>query len=261
MYFYFSGRLVNVLTPQFRTYLLLAGITLGAMCGVLLFTSGKLHACIDPQCNTSAGPIGGKITAYFLIFIPVILVVIANDGEKLISAALDNRIAVRDSTGLGRRAPNTRAAKSVFLPLPSKNSEHTPPFQAESVEDDYRIRTPEGYIKVEVLDLLYAAQVSSLRRDFEGQTVQLIGQLQPATSHNPKGNRFQAVRMFMMCCAADIRPIGTLVEASQLPNLPKMSWVKITGQALFPIENGTRTTIIKATLVEPTTSPEEQMLY
>ena len=75
----------------------------------------------------------------------------------------------------------------------------------------------------EVLDLLYAAQDINLRKDFEGKTVQLIGQLMPDTADNAKGSRFKAVRMFMTCCAADARPVAALVESNQAPNIPEMS--------------------------------------
>ena len=44
--------------------------------------------------------------------------------------------------------------------------------------------------------------------------------------------------MFMTCCAADARPVATLFEIDQKPELPEMTWVKVTGTATFPIENG-----------------------
>jgi uncharacterized membrane protein YcgQ (UPF0703/DUF1980 family) len=112
-----------------------------------------------------------------------------------------------------------------------------------------------------VLDLLYAAQDNALRVDFENKPVELIGQLMPDTTNNAKGNRFKAVRMFMTCCAADARPVATLVESDTKPALPEMSWIKITGTATFPIENGKRIAVLKAEKIEATKPPEESMLY
>jgi uncharacterized membrane protein YcgQ (UPF0703/DUF1980 family) len=132
---------------------------------------------------------------------------------------------------------------------------------AESATNDYLQRTPEGYIAAEVLDLLYAAQDNALRKDFEGKTVQLIAQLLPDTTNNPNGNRFKAVRMFMTCCAADARPVATIVEAKQLPDVPEMTWIKIIGTSTFPVENGRRTAVLKADMVEKTSPPDETMLY
>jgi uncharacterized membrane protein YcgQ (UPF0703/DUF1980 family) len=84
-----------------------------------------------------------------------------------------------------------------------------------------------------VLDLLYAAQDTVLRKDFEGKRVELIGQIMPDKTSAEQSKRFKAVRMFMTCCAADARPIATLVEADKLPDFPEMTWIKITGTPTF----------------------------
>ena len=67
--------------------------------------------------------------------------------------------------------------------------------------------------------------------------------------------------MFMTCCAADARPVATLIEAEAKPEMPEMAWVKITGTATFPIENGRRIAVLKADKVEATKPPDESMLY
>ena len=112
-----------------------------------------------------------------------------------------------------------------------------------------------------MLDLLYAAQDTTLRGDFEGKTVELVGQLMPDKSASGEGKRFKAVRMFMTCCAADARPVATWVEVEKLPDLPEMTWIKITGTATFPTESGRRTAVLKATKIEKSGPPEESMLY
>ena len=123
------------------------------------------------------------------------------------------------------------------------------------------MRTPEGHIVAEVLDLLYAAQDNVLRNDFEGKTVQLIGQFLPDKTSGANGKRFKAVRMFMTCCAADARPIATLVEPETMPDVPEMSWVKVTAVSTFPVENGRRISVLRASKVEKTEPPEEAMLF
>jgi uncharacterized membrane protein YcgQ (UPF0703/DUF1980 family) len=144
---------------------------------------------------------------------------------------------------------------SVAAATPIPVAPQTPTYQ------DYFQRTPDGRIIAEVLDLLYAAQDDALRADFNDKSVVLIGQMMPDTSNNAKGKRFKAVRMFMTCCAADARPIATLVECETLPKIPEMTWVKITGKATFPIENGKRIAVLKAEKVEKTEPPDESMLF
>jgi uncharacterized membrane protein YcgQ (UPF0703/DUF1980 family) len=101
-----------------------------------------------------------------------------------------------------------------------------------------------------------------LRKDFEGRKVQLIGQLMPdQTTAESGAKRFKTVRMFMTCCAADARPVATLVEAKALPDLPEMTWIKVSGTSTFPMEKGRRTAVLLAERVETTDPPEEAMLY
>jgi uncharacterized membrane protein YcgQ (UPF0703/DUF1980 family) len=83
----------------------------------------------------------------------------------------------------------------------------------------------------------------------------------PDASDNASGHRFKAVRMFMTCCAADARPVAALVEAEKKPEMAEMTWVKITGTATFPIENGRRIAVLKSKKVEATKPPDESMLY
>jgi uncharacterized membrane protein YcgQ (UPF0703/DUF1980 family) len=161
----------------------------------------------------------------------------------------------------------------VDLTLPSKDGSQPPaatapatpagsqPPATENKVADYLVRTPDGTIVAEVLDLLYAAQDNLLRKDFEGHRVELVGQFMPDSSNNTGANRFKAVRMFMTCCAADARPVATLVEADKLPLFPEMTWVKITGTANFPVEKGRRISVLKAEKVEKTEPPAEAMIY
>ncbi|HEX8312531.1 MAG TPA: hypothetical protein VF614_14510, partial [Chthoniobacteraceae bacterium] len=125
----------------------------------------------------------------------------------------------------------------------------------------YLQRTADGTIVAEVLDLLYAAQDTQLRGDFENKRVVLTGQLMPDKTSNATGKRFKAVRMFMTCCAADARPVATLVEAAKQPDIPEMTWVRIVGKATFPLENGRRIAVLQADTVEKTDPPDETMLY
>jgi uncharacterized membrane protein YcgQ (UPF0703/DUF1980 family) len=125
--------------------------------------------------------------------------------------------------------------------------------------DDFLTRTPDGTIIVEVLDLIYAAQDASLRKDFENKPVELIAQFMP----DPKGDgkRYRGVRLFMTCCAADARPVSTIFETEKAPNFPEMTWITIRGKATFPIENGRRIALLQADSVQKTEPPENSFLY
>ena len=262
LYFYFSGRITSFLIPTFRPYVVIAGVVLGAMAAMFLFQSAEAQCCPESECGHPMSRLAaGKVLTFLILLLPIsVSAYFSPDGFG--KAAIENRGIITDASALGLAPTRAAVSQPVESPLPS-NSESTPPAAAtpEPSPGDYLQRTPEGYIIAEVLDLLYAAQDTTLRGDFDGKTVELVGQLMPDTSGEAGAKRFKAVRMFMTCCAADARPVATLVETETLPDLPEMTWVKITGTATFPTENGRRTAVLKATKIEKSSPPEESMLY
>ena len=263
LYFYFSGRIASFLIPTFRPYVLIAGVVLGAMAAMFLFQSANAQCCSADECGHPLSRLAaGKVLTFLILLLPISVSAFFSP-DAFGKAAIENRGIITDASALGVAPTREAVSQPVESPLPS-NSESTPPAPAAQPEPspgDYLQRTPEGHIVAEVLDLLYAAQDTTLRGDFEGKTVELVGQLMPDKTTGAGGKRFKAVRMFMTCCAADARPVATLVEVETLPEFPEMTWIKITGTATFPTENGRRTAVLKATKVEKSGPPEESMLY
>ncbi len=265
LYFYFSGRISAFLIPTFRTYVLLAGIVLGVMAVVFLTVSADAECCTTAECGHPLSRLAaGKALTFLILLVPISVAALFSP-DAFGKAAIENRGVITDAAALGPAPTKESVSKPVNDALPLKGDPNAatatatqPPAPSPG---DYLQRTPEGHILAEVLDLLYAAQDSTLRKDFEGHTVQLLGQLMPDKTSNGTGKRFKAVRMFMTCCAADARPVATLVECDTLPNLPEMTWIKVTGTATFPIENGRRTAVLASKTIEKADPPEESMLY
>ena len=265
LYFYFSGRLQAFLHPTFRPYVLVAGLVMAGMALVFVLFPADANCCSAAECSHGLSRYAvGKILTFLILLLPVTAAAMFSPDGFGLSAML-NRGVIDDAAGLrpasaGKNAPRT----APDLPLPTNNPAAPAPANAKAeppAEPDYLQRTPDGHIVAEVLDLLYAAQDNALRKDFENKAVVLIGQLMPDTGNNASGKRFKAVRMFMTCCAADARPVATLVDCDTPPNLPEMTWIKVTGTATFPIENGRRISVLKAERVEKSGPPEESMLY
>lgn len=292
---YFTGRVASFLHPSFRPGVLWAGVGLAGL--ALLFASRPTppECCSDETCMhpLSRSP-AGRWTTFLIMVLPVSVAAWLSP-EQFSRQAFEQRAEVTDASALGERQPKQRlnvqnaAANSVpdAAPRPPGTavSDQTavapggsgaaipPAAVASEAIPEYLQKTAEGYIVAEVLDLLYAIQDSQLRKDFEGRTVQLIAQMMPMGGDKGEkaggtveavaatAKRFKAVRMFMTCCAADSRPVSTLVEAQNLPELPEMTWVKIVGKATFPMENGKRIGVLQATSVEQTKPPEEAILF
>jgi len=289
--FYFNGRVKDFLAPGFRPYVLIAGIVLGVLAFVFLVFRADASCCSSAECGHSLSRLAsGRILTFLVLLVPMSLAAMYSP-ESFGRTAIENRGITMDASALGLK--DRKIAPPPDLALPTKEpaapaADQAPPItdsqiaanqppaatatpvpanaqppagKTEPSPGDYLQRTADGRIVAEVLDLLYAAQDNVLRKDFEGKPVQLIGQFMPDKTSAKQGNRFKAVRMFMYCCAADSRPIATLVDVEKMPDFPEMTWVKITGKAEFPLENGRRVSVLKAEKVEKTEPPEEAMLY
>jgi uncharacterized repeat protein (TIGR03943 family) len=275
----------NFLTPEFRVGALTAGIVMGVMALVFLLFPADANCCSAAECGHSfSRRTTGKIITFLILLLPITTAAMLTP-EGFSANVVKNRNMITDASQLGA-APRV-TSKPVDMTLPSKDpngapatvtqaapqaTQSTPPAaqpqtqaaqssQPPPAQQDYLQRTPDGHIVAEVLDLLYAAQDNALRKDFENKPVELIGQMMPDATNNASGKRFKAVRMFMTCCAADARPVAVLAEGNDKLDLPEMSWIKITGTATFPVENGRRIAVLKADKVEKCNPPEETMLY
>jgi uncharacterized repeat protein (TIGR03943 family) len=282
---FYSGRVRDLLAPEFRPGVVIAGVVMGLMALVFLLLPVDAGCCSSAECSHSVSRRAtGKVITFLMLLLPISAAAVFSP-EGFSANLVKNRGAITDVSQLGGAVPRFNPAPAD-LPLPTKAdpaaapqvaaltppsapaapaepaAANTKPSQpAEMAPGDYLQRTADGAIIAEVLDLLYAAQDNTLRKDFEDKRIELVGQLMPDTANNASGKRFKAVRMFMTCCAADARPIAALVEAADIPGLPEMTWIKITGTSTFPIENGRRISLVKADKVEKTSPPDESMLY
>ena len=292
LYFHFSSRMNAMLAPEFRVYALIAAVVLGVMALSFVAFKGDATCCSSGECGHGLSRrTAGKLLTFFILLAPIVVAArfdpkdgfsksfVANRGtdtewKSSFARPANKPVAEKNTAATSlEQIPNAMppaadgtagVRKPADLTLPTKDGSQpsaTPEPAADSKTADYLVRTPDGMIVAEVLDLLYAAQDNLLRKDFEGQRVQLVGQFMPDSSSNACGNRFKAVRMFMTCCAADARPVATLAEAEKLPAFPEMTWVKITGIATFPVEKGRRISVLHAEKIEKAEPPSEAMIY
>jgi len=237
LYFYQGNRLASLLHPNFWPGVLISGVLLLVLAAVMALRGGGEEEASDPDpCGHSmARSTGGKLTVSAILIVPLLVAFYSReDGFGL--STIQNRGVVLDAGAMNRAPDNFDLS-------------------------GYNVEMEEGNIVLSVVDLLYAAQEPSLRGDFEGKPVQIIGQLMQETEANPRGNRMKVIRMFMACCAADARPIGALIELARKPEIPELSWVKVRGIARFPTEGGRMLSVLEVSTIEVTPPPDETMLY
>lgn len=265
-YFHFADRMKNMLSAHFQQFAFVSAIVLALMAVVLVISKGDVSCCSTAECGHGISRVPmGKLLTFVVLLIPISVAARYTPTAGFSSTFIKNRGTATSAENLPDRA--MAAARPLDLALPGKGdaegtAERAPSEIGKLQEQptDFLKRTPEGYIITEVLDLLYAAQDKSLREDFEGKKIELIGQFMPDTTNNPDGNRFKALRMFMSCCAADTQPVATLVEVEKMPDVKEMEWVKIIGIPGFPVEKGRTISVLKAITVEKTQAPAEEFI-
>jgi uncharacterized repeat protein (TIGR03943 family) len=272
--FYISGRIASFLIPAFRVNVLLAGLVFLGMACCFLFLPAVANCCDEERCGH---PLGrnklGRIATFLILLLPVVTAALCSP-KNFGATTILNKGIVTDAGGLVMRKTPQKLAQPAAPAIASNPAEpalptkdgsqpaaQASPAATQTDADNYLPKSKEGNIQLQVLDLLYAAQDTSMRADFEGKTVEVIGQLMPAEADLAGANRFKLMRMFMWCCAADAKPIAALVEAPEKPTAPEMAWVKVVGKVTFPVEGGRTIPVLKAISVKQTEPPEETMLY
>ena len=245
-YFYFSDRINNYLHPSFHIWTGISGIVFILIAFGLVFLPGTQgDDCCDHDHGASAG-MGKQIFGAIVLSVP--LVIAATFSPSQFGASLvENRGLANSVADLPGYTPQAPAAADAA--------------PASGDQQDFTIKNEKGQIKAESIDLVYAAEDSVMRQDFENKEVEMIGQYLPARTGNAKGDRFNLVRMYVMCCAADARPVAVSVQTEQKDQFPEMGWVKVVGKATFPLEGGRATPVVVAERVEACDPPEETFVY
>lgn len=260
-YFCFSGRIEAYLHPWFHLPTMLSGIFLNLF-GVIVFLAGGTAECdcTDPDC---VDPPGRKwrflLPFWSVLIVPLLAAAIASPSQFGATAVL-NRGLVHSLEQLpmaGSFAP------FVDEPLPTPSGLPGEPWGNDPSMDvsTYLMKTEDGHILAETIDLLFAAQEDPIRKDFENQPIEIIGQFLPEKPPRGTPGDFQLVRVFIMCCAADGRPIGITVKGQPSGEIPEMGWIRVRGVAKFPVVSGKRVPVIEATTIEETTAPRQPFLY
>jgi uncharacterized repeat protein (TIGR03943 family) len=266
LWFWVSGRIVAYLHPQFHPLVAGAGAALLLLAPAWWWatreaTGGRSHCDChhdhdeEPRSAMSAG----AVFAFVVLLLPVSAAAFISPSQ-FGEAAVMNRGIVSSISQLPAAGPPTPATLED-APLLGDGEElpdvdDWPEGQEEGVE--YYTRGPDGAIQLETIDLLFAAEEPGLRDEFDNQRVSIVGQYVPPRDG---GTNFDLVRMMMVCCAADARPIGVAVETTQSRELPRMGWIRVTGTARFVERGGMREPRVTAEKIEEVPAPRETVLY
>lgn len=260
LWFWLSGRVVAYLHPQFHAGVAVAGLVLLALVPLWWWASGEAHdgcghcACGEGHAHGESGRAGaGALFSFAILLLPVAAATVVSPGE-FGEAAVRNRGVVTDLSQLPSAAATFTQGLEDLPPSGGATA-----FEGEEGVQ-YFTRGPDGAINLETIDLLFAAEEPSFREQFENQKVAVTGQYIPPEGGSAGGG-FDLVRMFVICCAADARPLGISVVGNNAVQIPRMGWVRITGTARFVEKDGRLEPRLEAEKVEQVEAPSERFLY
>jgi uncharacterized repeat protein (TIGR03943 family) len=253
-YFLISGRIASYLHPSFHFWTAGSAVVLVLLAVGLLFLPEQGHheceSCCD-HVHDQQRPVKSGISVAILV-LPIVLAAVISP-DQFGAATVNNRGYIASINDLPSYQPFAESA------LPE--SEDSQPDAASEGDGSYLTKNAAGQIKAQTIDLLYAAEEPTMRADFEGKEVEVIGQFMPVPEGDAQSDRFTLVRMFIICCAADARPVAITVQTGATHNVPEMSWIKVTGTASFPMESGGRIPLVVASSVSSCDPPEETFIY
>ncbi len=249
LYLFFSGKTASFLHPFFHLPVALSGCIL--VCLALLPRSSASQSCLCKTSPAPSQPTGKNFSPSAIVLLIPLVIMVFISPTQFSATMVRNR-------GIVESAEQLPSKKTDFLsggtPFAWTND---PSMDASS----YLAKTPDGKILAETIDLLFAAQEPPLRPDFDGKEIEIIGQYLPDHSDLAAPNRFQLLRLFVMCCAADARPIGITVLGKIPEGLPEMAWVKVEGTATFPKIKGRVFPVVEAKSVKPCQEPKNSFLH
>ena len=253
-HFYFSGRVASYLHPSFHVWTGISGVILVLLAAGLLLLPKVEDPCCEgcDHVHDQRSPLRSVFAAFVLV-VPM-LVAATVSPDQFGAATVTNRGLIERINDL----PSYNPPVEPLLPAADGSQQAA---DTEGVGEGYLPKNEAGQIKAQTVDLIYAAEEPTMRADFENKEVELIGQFMPARANNSDGDRFNLVRMFVICCAADARPVAITVQMDKVQPAAEMSWVKVIGKAVFPVESGRRVPLVLAESVTPCDPPEETFIY
>jgi uncharacterized repeat protein (TIGR03943 family) len=285
--FWLNHRIDQYLHPQFRPGVLAGGILLVVAGTLYCLTKGSRRCCVAGECvhEANQSPVRSFAAAAVLL-LPLVSGSLASKDAFDQNAVL-NRSLVQDDSVLAARSSAYQGAAAVpqvpaamlggdIDETASKDTsaaaaaapgaggpaaaDPNAPGQGEgdmADSENYLPRNADGNVALEVTDLLYGEAEPSLRKVFAGKTVEVVGQYLPSK----QGQHFRLVRMLIVCCAADARPMMVNVEADRPVQQADMAWVRVIGKPLYQEIDGKTRVTLRAAAVLPTDPPADAMLY
>ncbi|GAB6106593.1 TIGR03943 family putative permease subunit [Fusibacter bizertensis] len=214
IYLVISDRYLLYVTPRMKPYLVFAAIAM------LLWSilGGNLR---KPQYKV-------KTAHCFVLVIPVVFLLLPH--SSLTGADIDINAVSSMSKGSGVSSTTSIGISKNTTIDSSKTTIRMDSYQPEGLDETNK--------RIEVANDNFYKWISEIyanAQKYKGYTIVMTGYVFKDPQYFKEGE-FIPARLTMMCCSADLAPIGMLCRYNDVSSLEAGSWVTVEG--IIEIENG-----------------------
>ena len=246
-----SGDYLNYVTPRMKPYLY------GMVLLMLLWAAVEGRYLLTPQYKI-------RLTRSCVLMIPILLISLRpglSGGSSMIRDYASSKIAstpgTEEAAPLQAEGAGTEAGgylKEDFQDSAVLASDEERPWYALNGLDENTktiVIADEDYYT-------WMYELGSFPEKYEGYTVEMKGFIYRSPEIK-KEHDFALVRLSMWCCAADLAPMGLLVDNGGKQEFQDDTWVVVKGS--FGITEYGSDPILKAQSIEPAEKPEVEYVY
>ena len=224
-----AGHINRLLSPMFRSYVLIAAIVLLILSALYLFlyqpTSG--NAPVTSPRNRLR-----QIGRWLVLLIPVV------------AASILSPSALSSTTAAMRAAGNSTLGVTAMPRMSDTSAQNA----KDALDAD-----PNQPAPMQVTDLITVSRSPDLMKKFDGRSVRVVGLF--SSGQPPK-----LMRWIMWCCAADAQPASVQMDGSLGGPWKDAQWLEVVGTAQFPSTLGHVVPQIAVQSVKATDEPDEPFL-
>ena len=231
----FSGGYLNYVTPRMKPYLY------GMSALMLLWAVFTGRYLLTPRYRV-------RLARSFVFIIPILLLAFRPadpGGSSMVRSYESSGFSMGFGNGGTDAYPEDDTGQS--------SGEENPWYDLNGLDEAEKTITiaDEDYYT-------WMYELSNFYEKYEGYTVVMKGFVFRTPDIQKKCD-FALVRLSMWCCAADLTPIGFLVDSDSEVTFKDDDWVTVTGT--FGISEHEESLILKAQSIEAAGKPEEEYVY
>jgi uncharacterized repeat protein (TIGR03943 family) len=222
-----AGHINRLLSPMFRSYVLVAAIVLLVLSVLYVFL---YQPAVGNVSLTSPRNRLRQIGRWLVLLVPVIAA------------------SVLSPSALSSTTANLRTSSTLGVTAMPRMSDTSAQNAKDALDSD-----PNQPAPMQVTDLITVSRSPDLIKKFDGRSVRVVGLF--STDQPPK-----LMRWILWCCAADAQPAAVQMDGSLGGPWKDQQWLEVVGTARFPSTLGHVMPKIEVQSAKATDEPDEPFL-